>query len=61
MIDIIIPTYKPNKDFIVLIDKLQKQSIKPNKIILMNTEEKYIQKFHISVCLSANVIMSLLS
>ena len=38
MIDIIIPTYKPDKDFIVLIDKLQKQSLKPNKIILMNTE-----------------------
>ena len=45
MIDVIIPTYKPDSGFVVLIDKLQKQTIKPNKIILMNTEEKYIVKF----------------
>ena len=45
MIDVIIPTYKPDTSFVVLIDKLQKQTIKPNKIILMNTEEKYIAKF----------------
>ena len=45
IIDVIIPTYKPDTSFVVLIDKLQKQTIKPNKIILMNTEEKYIAKF----------------
>ena len=45
MIDIIIPTYKPDKSFELLIAKLQKQTIRPNKIILMNTEEKYIKKF----------------
>ena len=45
MIDVIIPTYKPDKDFMLLIEKLQEQTIKPNKIILMNTEERYIRKF----------------
>lgn len=45
MIDIIIPTYKPDSSFKVLIEKLCNQTIKPNKIILMNTEEKYIEKF----------------
>ena len=45
IIDVIIPVYKPNRDFEVLIKKLQDQTIKPNKIILMNTEEKYIENF----------------
>lgn len=45
MIDIIIPVYKPNRDFELLIKKLQDQTIKPNRIILMNTEEKYIENF----------------
>lgn len=45
MIDVIIPTYKPGSDFVYLIEQLQKQTVKPNKIILMNTEEKYIQNF----------------
>lgn len=54
LIDVIIPTYKPNKEFIYLIEKLQKQTIKPNKIILMNTEEKYIKDF-----LSASKILEI--
>lgn len=45
LIDVIIPIYKPDSNFILLIEKLQKQTIKPNKIILMNTEEKYAKKF----------------
>ena len=45
IVDVIIPTYKPDKEFINVIEKLQKQTIKPNKIILMNTEEKYAKKF----------------
>lgn len=45
IIDVIIPTYKPDKSFVSLIDKLEKQTIKPNKIILMNTEEKFIKGF----------------
>lgn len=45
VIDVIIPIYKPNKDFVDVIKKLQKQTVKPNKIILMNTEERYAKKF----------------
>lgn len=45
IIDVIIPTYKPDKSFGNLIEKLEIQTVKPNKIILMNTEEKYIKDF----------------
>lgn len=41
-IDIIIPTYKPGKELIYLLEKLMQQTVKPSRIILMNTEEKYI-------------------
>ena len=43
-IDIVIPTYKPDKAFIELIDKLCRQTIEINRIIVMNTEEKYYEK-----------------
>ena len=46
-VDIVIPTYKPTEDFIYLIEKLKKQSVSVNKIIIMNTEEKY---FEILIC-----------
>ena len=45
IIDVIIPIYKPDESFELLIKKLQSQTIRPNKIILMNTEEKYVEKF----------------
>ena len=45
MIDVIIPTFKPDEQFEYLIEKLQMQTILPNKIILMNTEEKYMEPF----------------
>lgn len=40
-VDIIIPTYKPNNVFLRLLDDLEKQSLRPEHIIIMNTEEKY--------------------
>lgn len=43
MVDIVIPTRKPPKEFIVLLDRLERQSIRPGRIIVMNTEEKYLQ------------------
>lgn len=36
-IDVIIPTYKPGKEFLTLLDRLNEQTVKPGKIILMNT------------------------
>lgn len=40
-IDIIIPLYKPGKELFTLLDKLENQTVPVNKIILLNTEEKY--------------------
>lgn len=42
-IDVIIPLYKPGKELFVLLDSLHKQTLPPNQIILMNTEEKYYE------------------
>ncbi len=40
-VDVIIPIYKPDISLFRLIDDLEKQSLRPEHIILMNTEEKY--------------------
>lgn len=42
LVDVIIPTYKPDKSFVSVLEALERQTIRPNKIILMNTEEKYL-------------------
>lgn len=43
-VDVIIPTYKPDYSLLTLIDDLEKQSLRPSHIIIMNTEEKYWNK-----------------
>ena len=43
-IDVIIPVYKPDKTFMQLIEKLETQTVSVNRIILMNTEEKYFSQ-----------------
>lgn len=45
MIDIIIPTYKPDEKFKHLIEMLEKQTASINRIIVINTEEKYMEAF----------------
>ena len=40
-VDVIIPVYKPDQNFLQLIERLEKQSVPVNRIIIMNTEEKY--------------------
>ena len=40
-IDVIIPAYKPDKTFENLISRLQKQTVKPRKILVVNTGEDY--------------------
>ncbi len=40
-VDVIIPTYKPDIALLRLIDDLERQSVRPSKVIIMNTEEKY--------------------
>lgn len=36
-VDIIIPAYKPGKDFHILLNALEEQTVLPHKIIIMNT------------------------
>lgn len=43
-VDIIIPVYKPDKNFLTLIERLEHQTVPVNKIILMNTEQKYFDR-----------------
>lgn len=40
-IDVIIPTYKPGKELFTLLDLLERQTIVPEEILLINTEESY--------------------
>lgn len=42
-VDVIIPTYKPDKGFFDLVDSLCRQTTEIHKIIVMNTEEKYYE------------------
>lgn len=43
-VNVIIPTYKPDEKFLKLIDRLEKQTVTPERIIVMNTEEKYFER-----------------
>ena len=43
-VDVIIPTYKPDKKFLQLIGMLQKQTVPVQHIIVMNTEQKYFDR-----------------
>ena len=43
-IDVIIPLYKPGKELFELLNRLQKQTLPVQNIILMNTEEKYFEQ-----------------
>lgn len=42
-VDVIIPMYKPGKQSFQLIEQLEKQSYPIQKLIIMNTEEKYFE------------------
>ncbi len=39
--DVIIPTYRPGKEFETLLERLGAQTLLPEKIVIMNTEEEY--------------------
>lgn len=45
MVDIVIPVYKPTEYILTLLLKLDKQTVRPNKVILINTEEEYWNRF----------------
>lgn len=44
VVDVIIPVYKPNSGFLTLVDKLETQTVPVNQIIIMNTEQKYLDR-----------------
>ena len=41
-VDVIIPVYKPGSELIMLIEELEKQAFRPKKIIIINTEKRYL-------------------
>lgn len=43
-IDVVVPTYKPDQKFLTLIERLEGQTVKPERIIVMNTEQKYYDR-----------------
>lgn len=43
-VDVILPTYKPTQEVFQLIESLESQTYPINKIIIMNTEERYFEK-----------------
>lgn len=43
-VDVIIPTYKPNKKFARLLQMLERQSYPINRIIIVNTERRYLDE-----------------
>lgn len=43
-VDVIIPVYKPDHGFLTMIEKLQTQTVPVSRIILMNTEQKYLDR-----------------
>lgn len=40
-VDVIIPTYRPGKDFGELLHRLEEQECRPDRILVMNTGEQY--------------------
>lgn len=40
----IIPVYKPDRGFVTLVEKLEAQTVPVNRIIIMNTEQKYLDR-----------------
>lgn len=43
-VDVIIPVYKPDHKFLTLIERLEHQSVPVNRIIIINTEQKYFDR-----------------
>lgn len=40
-VDVIIPTYRPGQEFEKLLEQLNRQTLPPEKIVIMNTEEEF--------------------
>lgn len=42
VVDVVIPSFKPDERLITIIQKLREQTAQPRRIVLMNTEQKYL-------------------
>lgn len=42
-VDVIIPVYRPTKRLFLLLDRLKEQTVPPERIILVNTEQSYFE------------------
>ena len=40
-IDVMIPTYRPGKEFRLLLERLKQQSVPVRRVVVINTEKKY--------------------
>lgn len=58
-VDLIIPVYKPDDKFDKLLKEIKNQTVQPNHIYIMNTEEKYFHSENIS--LFSNITISHIS
>lgn len=54
-VDLIIPTYKPGEKFKKSLSRLSKQTRKPDKIIIINTEEKFFDKNFLDIYKDAQI------
>ena len=44
-VDVIIPVYKPGKELLCLLERLERQTVQVRKILMMNTEACYFEQF----------------
>lgn len=47
--DLIIPTYRPDDTFCLLLQKLQEQTFVVHRVLILNTEEKFWKKLWKSI------------
>ncbi|MDD2958071.1 MAG: glycosyltransferase [Lachnospiraceae bacterium] len=43
-VTVIIPTYRPDEKFRKLLERLRRQSVQPDRILILNTEQKFFPK-----------------
>lgn len=56
-VDVIIPTYRSDHGFLKLIEMLYRQTVKPNRIIILHTEEYQGQEQPIPVIPGSNILI----
>ena len=55
-VTVIIPTWKPGRELTQLLLRLKRQSVPPERILIINTDEKYFRVVGVLVILTGVVI-----